>query len=91
MFAASGAAYAMRVADQLRASGLRVFVYPDPDKIGRQIKYADGQRIPFVALVGDDEIKAGTVTVKDLVTQTQQTYGLSAAGEAIVEALKRRG
>jgi histidyl-tRNA synthetase len=91
MFAASGAAHAMRVADELRASGLRVFVYPDPDKIGRQIKYADGQRIPFVALVGDDEIKAGTVTVKDLATQTQQTYGQSAAGEAIVEALKRRG
>jgi len=91
MFDASGAASAMRVADQLRASGLRVVVYPDADKIGKQIKYADGQRIPFVALLGDEEIKAGTVTVKDLATQTQQTYGQSAAGAAIVEALKRRG
>ena len=90
-FDASSAATVLRVADQLRAAGLRVFVYPDPDKIGKQIKYADGQHIPYVALLGDEEIKAGTVTVKDLAAQTQHTYGQSAAGAAIAEALKRRG
>ena len=51
-----------------------MLVYPDADKIGKQIKYADGRGIPFVALLGDDEIKAGTVTVKNLAAQTQQTY-----------------
>jgi histidyl-tRNA synthetase len=91
MFSTSGAPDAIRVADQLRGAGLRVFVYPDPDKIGKQIKYADGQHIPYVALVGEDEIKAGTVTVKDLAAQTQHTYEQSAAGAAIAEALKRRG
>jgi histidyl-tRNA synthetase len=91
MFDASSATSAMRVADQLRTAGLRVFVYPDPDKIGKQIKYADGQHIPYVALVGDEEIKAGTVTVKDLRAQTQQTYRQEAAGTAIREALKQRG
>jgi histidyl-tRNA synthetase len=89
MFDASGAAEAMRVAGQLRASGLRVFVYPEPDKIGKQIKYADGQGIPFVALLGTDEIEAGTVTVKNLAAQTQQTYRQSDAGPAIREALAR--
>ncbi len=91
MFTAAGAAHAMRLANQLRASGLRVMVYPDPDKIGKQIKYADGRGIPFVALLGEDEIEAGTVTVKDLAAQTQQTYGQSSAGQAILEALRRRG
>ncbi len=91
MFSASAAADAIRVADQLRASGLRVFVYPDADKIGKQIKYADAQHIPYVAIVGDEEIKAGTVTVKDLAAQTQQTYPQSAAGAAIAEVLTRRG
>ena len=91
MFDSAGAAQALRVASQLRASGLRVLLYPDADKIGRQIKYADGQGIPFVALLGSDEIKAGTVTVKDLAAQTQQTYEQAAAGPAICEALKRRG
>jgi histidyl-tRNA synthetase len=90
MFDASAAAHAMRVADGLRALGLRVLVYPDADKIGKQIKYADGRGIPFVALLGDEEIKAGTVTVKDLAAQTQQTNDLSSAGAAILEALKRR-
>jgi histidyl-tRNA synthetase len=90
-FDASAAADAMRVADALRAGGLRVLVYPDADKIGKQIKYADGRGIPFVALMGDDEIKAGTVTVKNLAAQTQQTYPQSAAGAAILKELTQRG
>jgi histidyl-tRNA synthetase len=90
-FDASAAADAMRVAGVLRADGLRVLVYPDADKIGKQIRYADGRRIPFVALLGDDEIKAGTVTVKNLAAQTQQTYPQSAAGAAIRKELTQRG
>jgi histidyl-tRNA synthetase len=90
-FDAAAAGDAMRVADILRASGLRVLVYPDADRIGKQIKYADGRGIPFVALLGGDEIKAGTVTVKNLAAQTQQTYPQSAAGAAIREALTPRG
>ena len=91
VFDGSGMPHAMRVADQLRGSGLRVLVYPDAEKIGKQIKYADGRGIPFVALLGDDEIKAGTVTVKNLAAQSQQTHSQSAAGAAILEALKNRG
>ena len=90
-FDASGAAAAMRVAATLRDAGLRVFVYPDAEKIGKQIKYADSRGIPFVALLGDDEIKAGAVTVKNLDAQTQATYDQSAAGAAILEALRQRG
>ena len=90
-FDASGAAAAMRVAATLRHMGLRVLVYPDAEKIGKQIKYADSRGIPFVALLGDDEIKAGTVTVKNLAAQTQSTYDQSVAGAAILEALKQRG
>jgi histidyl-tRNA synthetase len=90
-FDAAAAGEAMRVAGTLRAAGLRVLVYPDADKIGKQIKYADGRGIPFVALLGDEEIKAGTVTVKNLAAQTQQTYQQAAAAAAILEALGRRG
>ena len=90
-FDAAGAPHAIRLAGQLRAAALRVLVYPDADKIGKQIKYADGRGIPFVALLGEDEIKGGTVTVKNLAAQTQQTYSQSAAGAAILEALNHRG
>ena len=91
MFDASTAPDALRVADQLRACGLRVLVYPEAEKLGKQIKYADGRGVPFVALLGDDEIQASTVTVKDLAAQTQHTYEQAAAGPAILEALKQRG
>ncbi|MDA1183684.1 MAG: histidine--tRNA ligase [Acidobacteria bacterium] len=91
MFDMSTASHALRVADQMRACGLRVLVYPEAEKLGKQIKYADGRGVPFVALLGEDEITAGTVTVKDLAAQTQHTYEQSAAGAAILEALKERG
>jgi histidyl-tRNA synthetase len=57
--------HAIACAGRLRADGLRVLVYPDADKIGKQIKYADSRGIPFVALLGSNEVAAGTVTVKD--------------------------
>jgi histidyl-tRNA synthetase len=82
---------ALAVAARLRGAGLRVLVYPDADKIGKQIKYADSRGIPFVAILGGDEIAAGTVTVKHLAGNTQNTYDQSAAGAAILEVLKRRG
>jgi histidyl-tRNA synthetase len=90
-FDASGAGPAMQLAARLRGTGLRVMVYPDPDRIGKQIKYADGRGIPFVAILGEDEIKAGTVTVKNLAAQTQQTSDPGAAAAAMLEALTPRG
>ena len=90
-FDPSGMAAAMKVAAALRAAGLRVLVYPDPDKIGKQIKYADGRGIPFVALLGETEIQDGTVTVKHLAAQTQTTYSQSEAGSKILEVLTHRG
>ena len=91
VFDAKDAPHALRLAQTLRASGLRVMVYPDADKIGKQIKYADAQRIPYVAILGGDEIAGGTVTVKNLAAQTQTTYEQAAAGAAILEGLTHRG
>jgi len=90
-FDAAGVAAAMRLAATLRGAGLRVLVYPDPEKIGKQIKYADSRGIPFVALLGENEIRDDTVTVKNLAAQTQETWRQSDAGAKIVEALKQRG
>jgi histidyl-tRNA synthetase len=91
VFDAGDLPHAMRVAAQLRSAGLRVFVYPDAEKIGRQIKYADSRGIPFVAILGSDEVARQTVTVKHLAAQQQHTYDQAAAGTAILEALKTRG
>ena len=91
VFDAADSPHAMRLAARLRQDGLRVFVYPDADKIGKQIKYADSRGIPFVAILGGDEIARQSVTIKHLAAQTQHTYDQAAAGAAILEELKTRG
>jgi histidyl-tRNA synthetase len=83
--------HAMRVAASLRGVGLRVLVYPDADKIGKQIKYADSRAIPFVAILGSDEIANGTLTVKHLAAKTQHTYDQDGAGAAILEGIPEAG
>jgi histidyl-tRNA synthetase len=91
VFSSSDLPHAVRVAGLLRRSGLRVLVYPDPDKIGKQIKYADSLGVPVVALLGESEIAAGTVTVRNLAAQNQQTHDQTAAAAAIFEVLTHRG
>ena len=91
VFAAADAPQVLALAAKLREDGLRVLVYPEPDRLGKQIKYADARGIPCVAMLGADEMAAGTVTVKHLAAQTQATYPQSAAGAAIREALTHRG
>jgi histidyl-tRNA synthetase len=62
---------ALRLAGTLRAEGLRVELYPEAEKIGRQFKYADARGIRFVAVLGDDEAARGEVGIKDLKTGMQ--------------------
>ena len=54
------------LAAELRQKGLRVDLYPEADKLGKQFKYASSRQAPFVAIVGDDERARGEVSVKDL-------------------------
>jgi histidyl-tRNA synthetase len=58
----------------MRDQGLRVDVYPETGKYGKQFKYADQRGIRFVLLVGPNEIERGVVAVKDLQTGTQQDF-----------------
>ncbi len=61
----------LRLARELRASGLRVEVYADADRIGKQVKYAASRGVACVAIVGDEERASGTVAVKNLRTGDQ--------------------
>lgn len=65
-FDASTQAASLALAHRLRAEGLRVDLYADLDRYGRQFKYADERRIPFVLLLGSEEVNRGVVGVKDL-------------------------
>jgi histidyl-tRNA synthetase len=68
---------ALALAKRLRSEGLRVDVYPEPDKPGRQFKYASARQYAVVVLAGEDERRAGTVTVKNMRTGSQSTVALA--------------
>jgi len=59
-------AESLKLANELRSNGLRVTVYPEADKLGKQLKYADSIKVPFVCVMGDDEIKSGSVKLKKM-------------------------
>jgi histidyl-tRNA synthetase len=61
----------LAMARSLRDAGLRVEVYPEADKLGKQMKYAASRNIRLAVIVGDDERAQGTVTVKDLTSGKQ--------------------
>jgi histidyl-tRNA synthetase len=74
---------ALALAGELRRAGLRVNVYPDTDKLGKQFKYAAASHIPFVLIVGDDERANGMVSVKDMRSGDQQTVARNGAADYV--------
>ena len=64
--------YALRWAKALREKGMSVEVYPEPTKMKKQMGYADSKKIPFVAIVGGDEMAEGKVMLKDMQSGEQQ-------------------
>lgn len=56
----------LSLANELRSKGIRVTLYPEADKFGKQMKYADAIKVPFVAILGESEIAEGKVKLKDM-------------------------
>ncbi len=59
------------ILSQLRGNGVCAEIYPEAAKMKKQMSYADSNNIPFVALVGENEIKEGKVTLKDMKSGEQ--------------------
>jgi histidyl-tRNA synthetase len=64
---------AVKVAQQLRSAGINTELYPDTDKLDKQFKYADKKGISYALVVGEEEVRNGTVTLKNLATRQQVT------------------
>ncbi len=77
--------YATTWAQSLRAQGLRVEVYPEPAKMKKQMAYADAKHIPFVAIVGGDEMAAHKVMLKNMLTGEQKPC----TTEEVLQALSK--
>jgi histidyl-tRNA synthetase len=84
---ADSGADALALASEMRGAGLRVDIYPEAEKLGKQFKYASSRNVPFVAIVGEDERAKGMVSIKDLRTGEQQAI---ARGDAAQYVTTRR-
>ena len=80
---------AMATATELRRSGaLRVDLYPDvAKKMDRIFKYVDQRRARFIAVIGSDEVGAGTVTLRNVATKAKETMPRAEAASFIQRAL----
>lgn len=64
--------YCSEIANTLRQSGLNVEVYPSAAKLNKQLEYANKKQIEWVAIVGENEFKSGSVMLKNMETGTQE-------------------
>lgn len=75
--------YCVRCAAMLRNRGIRTLVYPDAAKMKKQMEFANRKGVPYVVFVGENEMKDGTVTLKDMATGQQQTLSLTQLQEFV--------
>lgn len=68
------AAVASRCVAKLRNEGIAAALYPDASKLKKQFQYADALKVPLVAMIGEQELADGTVTVRDMATGSQSSY-----------------
>ena len=75
-FGADELHYALKWAKELRARNIAVEVYPEPTKMKKQMGYADDKQIPYVAIVGGNEMETNTVMLKNMLSGEQKQVTL---------------
>jgi histidyl-tRNA synthetase len=85
----------LRIAAALRRGGIAVEFFPEPKKLGQQLKLASKRGIPFALVIGGEEFKAGTAQLKNMAAETATTIAwegdagaLSVAVAGHIEALR---
>src|SRR5829696_363648 len=80
----------IKLAQELRGAGLRVDLYPEADKVGKQFKYASSLGVPFVAVLGEEEQAKGQVALKDMQTGEQRAVMRGEVAELVKGFLPQR-
>ena len=84
-FGEKEAAFSMGVLAKVRAAGIRAEIFPDASKMKKQMSYANAKNIPFVAIVGENEMNEGKVMLKNMETGEQNLV----SAEELIAAVKR--
>ncbi|MGD0516500.1 MAG: histidine--tRNA ligase [Thermoguttaceae bacterium] len=78
----------LKLAATLRAAGIGVEVFPDPKKLGQQLKYADRRGFRVALIAGTNEFAAGMIQVKDLQKTVQHDVPLESDVASVIKAIK---
>jgi histidyl-tRNA synthetase len=70
-FGRDEAAHCLKLLKQLRDAGINAELFPDSAKMKKQMGYADDKKIPYVALIGSEEMKTGEITIKNMSSGEQ--------------------
>ncbi|KQB99362.1 histidine--tRNA ligase [Pedobacter sp. Hv1] len=70
--------YALPILQQLRTANISAELYPSAAKLKKQMSYADAKRIPYVLLIGGDEVQSGMLTLKNMESGDQQKLDVNA-------------
>ena len=79
---------AIAFATRLRGAGVRAQLYTEPKKFKQKMSYADKLGVPFAALLGEDEIAQGKVSLKNMATGEQRLLDPDAAAKAVLDVLE---
>ncbi|EON78558.1 Histidyl-tRNA synthetase [Lunatimonas lonarensis] len=77
--------YGLGILSELRALGISAEIYPDTSKIKKQFAYADKKNIPYVIVIGSEEMNSAKVTLKNLRSGEQHTDNLNKVCEVLVQ------
>ena len=78
----------MKTASELRKQGIATEIHFEPDKIGKQLKFANKMGIPFVVMMGSEELETRTATVKNMNTREQEKVSLDSLSSYIQDLQK---
>ena len=78
------AAFSMSMLAKVRAAGIRAEIFPDAAKMKKQMSYANAKNVPFVAIVGENEMNEGKAMLKNMETGEQNLVSV----EELIAALR---
>jgi histidyl-tRNA synthetase len=68
--------FGLKIVQGLRIRGVAAEIYPDIAKLKKQLEYADRKMIPYVVVLGSEEVSSGLLTLKNMETGEQQKLSL---------------
>lgn len=77
------------IVTKLRTNGIRSEIYPDSAKMKKQMTYADNNHIPFVAMIGENEIEENKVMLKNMKSGEQKAYATDELIATLIDATKK--